>query len=386
MQCLECRGRSFCGKSCPMLPSFKLRLEVKDELFGSSPPSVFVGRYGYPKVRICPALPPFNGDTEIFDTPELWGNLPVERILKFRYSMIMGQLNIDVRKRAEVQELSLYNRPVEVEISFAKPPKPKTRFDEVLPPFGPSAPAKEVRICSTPSPPKAVEKVYDDSDMRAVEGMKYLYEKGIAVSHIQKLLSAGNLGVRRKLVPTRWAITAVDDSLSKHIIQEVKLFETIDKYRVFFLKEERNLFMALLCPSAWSYEWGEAWFPNTTWNSTGKVGVLTDWEGYFGRKSYAKLGGCYYASRLATAEYLRKIGRQAKAIVWREIYPGFKTAVGVWFVRERLRKLYASEYREFDTLDEALRYMASFSSFGMERWLRESNLVKARQRRLWEFA
>ena len=108
-------------------------------------------------------------------------------------------------------------------------------------------------------------------------------------------------------------------------------------------------------------------------------------RGLFRKEKLCRLGGCYYASRLATAEYLRRIRGQAKVIVWREIYPGFKAAVGVWFVREKLRKLYASEYRDFDTLDDALRYIASFSSIGIERWLKESNLVKAKQRKLWEF-
>lgn len=269
---------------------------------------------------------------------------------------------------------------------FERPPKPKASFDETLPPFGPSAPAREVRICSTPSPPRAVERVYYDNEITAVEAMHYLYEKGIAVSHIQKLLSAGTLGIDRKLVPTRWAITAVDDTLSKEIIEEVKHYETIDRYRVFALKESKNLFTAILIPSPWSYEWGEAWFPNTTWNRTRKVGVLTDSEGFFGRKSYARLGGCYYAARLATVEYLRRIRRQATAVVWREIYPGFKVPIGVWFVREMLRKMYSGGYEEFDTLDEALQRIASLSALGVERWIKASKVIRqARQRVLWEF-
>lgn len=370
-----------------MLPALKPAVEVGKEVFGSSPPSLFVGRYGYPKVRICPALPPVAGDTAIYDKPEMWKNLEVEKILEFRYSMLLGQFRVDVNKGIEeIQELSLYDKPVDIEVDFAKPPKPRAIFDGILPPFGPAAPANEVRICSTPKPPRAVEKVYYESDLKAVEAMMYLYEKGIAVSHIQKLLSAGNLGVRRKIVPTRWAITAVDDVVSKHLVENIKQHDTIDKHRVFILKEKKNLFLAILCPSPWSFEWGEAWFPDTTWNRTRKVGVLADSEGFFGRKTYARLGGCYYAARLATAEYLCGIKRQATAIVWREIYSGFKVPIGVWFVREMLRKMYADNFVEFDTLDEALNYARNYSELGIERWMRASEILKAgRQRRLWEF-
>jgi hypothetical protein len=75
------------------------------------------------------------------------------------------------------------------------------------------------------------------------------------------------------------------------------------------------------------------------------------------------------------------------AIVWREIYPGFKIPIGVWFVREMLRKMYGGDYTEFDTLEEALKYIGEHSSLGVERWVKTSNLVKAagRQRTLWEF-
>jgi len=376
-------------RACPLLPVYRPQIKVDKDVFGSSPPSIFVGRYGYPKVRICPALPPFLGDTRIYDMPEMWSEMSIDKILEYRYSMILAQFKADVRSCREletIQEICLYDKPVDIEVNLAKPPAAKTHFDDIHPPFGASAPAKDVKIYSTPPPPKAVEKVYHDTDMKATEAISYLYERGIPVSHIQKLLSAGTLGVKRKLVPTRWAITAIDDSLSKKIIEEVKQYETIDEYRVFILKETRNLFMAILCPSPWSYEWGEAWYPDTTWNRTRKVGVLTDSEGYFGRTTYAKLGGCYYSSRLATSEYLRRIRRQATAIVWREIYPGFKVAIGVWFVREMLRKMYSRSYWEFDTLEDALRFLNKHSSLGVDEWIKASNLIKAkRQRILWEF-
>lgn len=392
--CILCRGRMLCNLPyCPMLSGYRLKVDFSlEEIFGSSPPSLFVGRANYPKVRVCPAVPPLVGDTTHYDKPELWADMSIERILDFRYSLIYGQFVADVRnpssREAEkIQEISLYEKPVEIEVLFEKPPSPKVFFDDSTPPMGPSAPAKDVRICSTPRAPKVVEEVYESTDLGAFEAMKLLYEKGIAISHIQKLLSAGALGIRRKLVPTRWAITAVDDTISKQLIEELKNFEPLDHYRVFLLEEKQNLFMVILTPNSWCFEWGEAWFPQTTWNYGSEVCVETDWEDLRGRKSYASLGGCYYASRLATAEYLCRIKRQAGAILWREIYPGFKIPIGVWFVREMLRKCFKQSYEDFNTLEEALEHLKGFSRVGIEEWVKKSKLIDhlRRQKTLWSY-
>ncbi|MCX8172213.1 MAG: Nre family DNA repair protein [Archaeoglobaceae archaeon] len=392
--CVLCRGRMLCSLPyCPILSDYRIKVEIHSkEIFGSSPPSIFVGRVNYPKVRICPAVPPLVGDTTLYDKPELWAEIPIEKILEFRYSLIHGQFIGDVRKPNSrianiLQEISLYERPVELEVILEKPPAPRVVFDESTPPMGPSAPAKEVRICSTPKAPKIVEEVYYSQDLGANQAIKLLYDEGIAVSHIQKLLSAGVIGKKRKLVPTRWAITAVDDTISKQLIENIKSFEILDTYRVFVLQEKKNLFMVILTPHPWCFEWGEAWFPQTTWNYGKEVVIETDWEDSRGRKMYASLGGCYYASRLATAEYLIRIGKQAGAILWREIYPGFKTAIGVWFVREMLRKCFNQKPAEFNTLEDALNYLSDFSKVGVESWIKNSKLIENLkvQKVLWNF-
>ncbi|MDK2795348.1 MAG: repair protein NreA [Archaeoglobaceae archaeon] len=392
--CVLCRGRMLCNLPyCPMLSGYRIKVDLRSPtLFGSSPPSLFVGRENYPKVRVCPALPPVVGDTTLYDKPELWGNMEIERILEFRYSLIHGQFISDVRnpfsREAEIiQEISLYEKPVDLEVVFEKPPPPKILLNDTTPPMGPSAPAKDVKICSAPKAPNIVEEVYESTDLGAFEAMMLLYEKGIAVSHIQKLLSAGAIGIKRKLVPTRWAITAVDDTISKQLIDKIKNFEPLDHYRVFVLREKNNLFMVILTPNTWCFEWGEAWFPQTTWNYGNEVCIETDWEDLRGRRTYASLGGCYYASRLATAEYLSGIERQAGAILWREIYPGFKIPIGVWFVREMLRKCFKQDFVELNTLEEALEYLSSFSRIGISEWERNSKLLDylRRQKTLWTF-
>ena len=42
-----------------------------NEIYGSSPPDIFVGRFGYPNVNIGPLVPPELGDTSIMGSPEI---------------------------------------------------------------------------------------------------------------------------------------------------------------------------------------------------------------------------------------------------------------------------------------------------------------------------
>ncbi|MDE1816960.1 MAG: hypothetical protein KGI11_10430, partial [Thaumarchaeota archaeon] len=53
---------------------------------GSSPPSVFVGSYGYPKVLVGPMVPPVHGNTLVMDLPESWLGKSLEDIVNYRLS------------------------------------------------------------------------------------------------------------------------------------------------------------------------------------------------------------------------------------------------------------------------------------------------------------
>ncbi|MEM2935509.1 MAG: hypothetical protein QXF32_04010, partial [Candidatus Thermoplasmatota archaeon] len=110
-----------------------------------------------------------------------------------------------------------------------------------------------------------MEKVYYD-EMKAKEAVIWLYNEGIYVSAIQRALSAGLLGLEKRLVPTRWGITAVDDMIGREILEEVKRQRWIDEYRVYFTKSLDNLWVVFMYPSSWQYELIEAWYPNTSWN------------------------------------------------------------------------------------------------------------------------
>lgn len=391
--CLSCRGaKMLCGLTfCPIsvnrIVAPKMKNVQGNSLSGSSPPSVFVGRYGYPKIRIYPSTPPEHGDTGIYESTREWMNMPMEDFLSMRLSLVRGGMDIRVGDAAspdrllqEIQLMALSQKPVEVDMVFEKNLSASdVVLDDHLPPMGPSAPIRRIQV-DTASPGKDVEKVYGDTDLKAGEAMRYLYSSGIDVSRISKILSIGAVGEgkARRVVPTRWSITAVDKNISDTLVERVKDYQQIDKFMAFVRPTPGNLFMGILTPSNWIYEWGESWFPGSTWNQWGKEAfVEIDDEGYYGRKDYPGIGGCYYSARLAVAEKFVGMRRSGGAITWREIYPSFNLPVGVWYVRENMRLMFSGKPEIFDTLDEAVNYLSGFMEVDPSRWLSGSKVYPA---------
>ncbi|MGQ9722126.1 MAG: Nre family DNA repair protein [Candidatus Jordarchaeum sp.] len=401
--CLLCRGtRMLCGKKrCPLLERFYSYVKVSKsfdgtQLVGDSPPSAFVGRRGYPYVYAGPMVPPERGDTGIYDIPELWYGKDVEEIIGFRYKLVRGMFITDVREAnsdnkllRDTRELALAGDPVDSEVILKKKPKHRLLLSSEVQPMGPSAPLENINI-GTLKVPKIVDKVYFDTDLKALDGMLMLYEDNLPVTRIQRILSVGAMGVKnnRKLVPTRWSITAVDSSISKFLRENVKDFPLINDYLVYETDYLDNRFVVLMIPRPWSYELIEAWFPGTLWNPDQEhVGMGSDWEPYWGRTTYASIGGCYYAARLAVTEHLLKERRQAAAVIFRETLPGNLMPLGVWLVRECVRDALRKEPMKFETLESALQHIKTRLRINMKHWLQVSGALSEirKQRLLTEF-
>jgi len=390
--CVACKGGKFlCGKTrCPLLVRANFYLKTMPlikglDVDGASPPSVFVGRIGYPYVYAGPMVPPVHEDTSSYDLPELWFGKSIDEIVGFRSMLVRGTHRVHVRRFEEggrimeqTRELALSVNPVDVELALMKPPRRSLVWDDEVQPFGPSAPLRDVRI-GTMRLDHQIEKAYYDTDLKATDAVRSLYERGTLVTKIQRAFSVGTFGLKqnRRLVPTRWSITAVDSILSKDLMEEIKLFPETGEYRVYESRYLDNIFEVLMLPQAWSYEAMEAWYPGTIWNPRGGSVVLySDWEGYEGRTTYADIGGCYYAARLAVCELLAKERRQATVIVLREAHPGYIMPVGVWQVRENVRNAMRQTPLKFSTLDEALARIASQFQIPLQRWIGSSKLLQ----------
>jgi len=390
--CVICKGsRLLCGKTrCSILVKVNYFLKSvplmqSEDIAGASPPSVFVGRIGYPYVYAGPLVPPVQEDTSLYDLPEFWFGKTIDDIVSFRSMLIRGKHLVHVRKFEEAgkiiektRELALAVNSVDVELMLKKKPRSFLFLDDDVQPFGPSAPIRDLLVGNARWDHQ-IEKAYSDTDLKAANAVLEIYGKGVLVSKIQRAFSVGAFGVKanRRLVPTRWSITAVDSIISKELMEKVRTFPEINEYRVYESRYLDNIFEVLMIPSAWSYEAIEAWHPGTVWNPHGRETFLfSDWEGYDGRTTYAEIGGCYYSARLAVCEQLVKERRQATTIVLREAHPGYIMPVGVWQVRENVRNAMRQKPSTFNSLDESLKWIASRFQIPLQRWIMKSELLK----------
>ncbi|MGE5555480.1 MAG: Nre family DNA repair protein [Methanocella sp.] len=401
--CVLCKGsRMLCGKTrCPIMVKVNYFLKSAplmetENIDGVSPPSVFIGRIGYPYVYVGPLVPPVHEDTAIYDLPEQWFGKSMDEIVGFRSLLIRGKHQVNVTKvhdqgriLDQTRELALADTSIETELNLTKKPRGSITLSDDVQPFGPSAPIRDLRVGNARYNQK-IEKAYYDTDLRATPAIIELYKQGVNVTKIQKAFSVGAFGIEknRRLVPTRWSITAVDDTISKSLAAQVKTFPEINEYRVYESIYLDNVFEILLLPQQWSYESMEAWYPGTVWNPNGSsVAIYSDWEGNNGRSTYASIGGCYYSARLAVCEQLLKERRQATAIILREARPGYIMPIGVWQVRENVRNAMRQKPSRFNTLAQALQFLSGKFEIPIQRWIAQSALLQKAlfQRRISDF-
>jgi len=367
-----------------------------EDIDGMSPPSVFIGRIGYPNVYAGPLVPPIHEDTTIYDLPERWFGKSMDEIVGFRSMLVRGKHRVNVQKLMDggkildqTRELALAASSVDIELNLTKKPRGSIYLDDDVQPFGPSAPIRDLHVSNAKYDDK-IEKAYYDTDLKATQAVVDLYKRGVMVTKIQKAFSVGAFGIekKRRLVPTRWSITAVDDIVSKNLRDQVKTFPEINEYRVYESVYMDNVFEILMIPQQWSYESMEAWYPGTVWNPAGaNIAIFSDWEGNNGRTTYAKIGGCYYSARLAVCEELLRELRQATVVLLREARPGYIMPIGVWQVRENVRNAMKQTPFKFNTLAQSLQFIGSRFEIQLQRWIGQSELLKRAlfQRKITDF-
>ena len=401
--CVPCRTtKLLCGKErCPLLVRLHAHqrthtLLTGTELAGASPPSVFVGRYGYPKVSIGPMLPPFGGDTSLLDTPERWVGRKIDDIVDFRSQLVRTRFQVKEldpekgnRMVQRTQELAMAATPPHVDATLHRPPQGQMRYGATVQPMGPSAPLKAFDR-DTVKVDRHIEKAHSDTDLLARDALSELHAKGVHTSAMSRAFSVGAFGVgkRRKLVPTRWSITAVDSTLGLKLLERTRELPLLGDYQLHEFTGLDNRWSVLLLPTEWCYELIEAWYPNTLWNPhRSGISIFHSFELNRGRKGYAEIGGCYYAARLAVNEHLHRLGRQAGVVIFREAHPGYILPVGVWNVREHVREALRQPPRRYGTLEEAMARVGFTMDIPMKRWITNSGVLKDRmfQKRLDDF-
>jgi len=353
-------------------------VQVGEKLDGTSPPSVFIGKSGYPKVYVGPMLTPDPGDTSILDMPEAWipEHKTQEQIIRYRLDLVRGKHRVGIKDLdnqlvQKLQEISLAKSSVESEAQFRYQPKGFT-FNEEHTPFGPSAPIEKFSIGNVRWE-HHLEKAHYDTDLKSAEAVVNLYNDGVLFSQIQKAFSTGTMGIgkNRRLVPTRWSITAVDSTLANHLYDDVIYNEILDRYLVYEFSSLNNYYLVILTPTPWQYEWIEAFIGVMGENTV----IFGDSELFKPKKEYSSVGGCYYSCKFAVLEALSRMKKQAGAIVLREAYENY-VPLGVFNVRENVRNALLQTPTEFDSLKSTLGYVSTKLKLPLSRFMDESRVMR----------
>lgn len=370
-------------------------VQIKKHFSGSSPPEIFVGRYNYPYVNAGILSPTFFENTEELSMPEIWHeqNFKIQDILIRRSKLIYGRFKTEIKKTNKfgqlMQEIAMAYKPVSTEFFLKKPPKQNleiNRFSSIIINL---APLENVRLEENPKIKPNVEYLVSDTDVMAVNAINELYKDKIPISSINKILSAGLLGLKskRKLVPTRWSITATDDIISKELLKKIRYYNEINEILLFNEEYLGNHYEILLLPGNFSFEVIEAEIKNNFGNLS-NVKFWQDYEYFYGRKDYAnEVVGAYYANRLALCEYLEKIKRQATAIFFREIKPEYYLPLGVGILREACRGAFSRVPEKFNNLNEVFKKIQERLNLNVNLFKEKSVILKeyGRQKKLVEW-
>jgi len=370
MQCLKCKGRNLCGRSyCPHILRNNTVSRVREKLsesFSGSSPAPFVGWHGYPEVNVGILSPPEpTTDAWMYDAPRYWAkeDYQIPKLVDFRSSLINSRFKSNVRKQSRLlelgQEVGMASKPVDVEIDLKAKPEFHLSTSDQLAPMGPRGLLQKAKITSNPKVHTKVDRVVSDNHLKATEALNYLYKNKFDENFLTRIFSIGNLGLKknRKLVPTRWSITAVDDTISKKLREKVTDHKMINDHMAYFGNYLGNYYLVLMLPEVWSYELFETYMPKASWNPNARIAFMTDFESFNGRSNYAdNCQGGYYSVRLAVLEKLKQMKKQATCLVIRVITGDYSAPMGVWVTREAARKSLTNEPIKFSSMELMIKY------------------------------
>lgn len=365
--------------------TFFIGKPVKIQNFsGSTPPEIFIGKWNYPNVYTGILAPQEVGDTKIMSSPEEWhkNKLPISQIIGYRNQLIYGRTQSNIKKLetkflSVMKEVAMTHKSIATEFHLRKPVTANKEQDDRSPLIPKAAEIDRAELQeNAPVIPK-VDYLVNDIEVKSATAIQELHKANTQTSTIIKILSAGLLGLKknRKLVPTRWSITAVDDTISKNKIEKIKMFPEISEYLVFYAEYLGNHYEFLLIPETFSFEVIEISLKNPHFPS-----VWQDYETGFARKKYAdSVTGGYYAVRIALAEYLESIKRQATCLVFREVRPQYYAPCGVGILREIGREAFSKRPESFNTLQEALNSIQSRIKQPISNYTEKSVILKMKK-------
>ena len=197
---------------------------------------------------------------------------------------------------------------------------------------------------------------FSKKDTKSREAIISLYKKGISEHQIINLLSLGNFGINfnKKLVPTKWAISAYDQTIEKHLYKDIINYKELSKFEVYTYKDKGNEFVLILHPSYFLGEVIESFVNN------GKYIIEHDYisQNNTIKNQTPQTAGGFWATKIGIHEHLTKRKRQA-AYTSIRIIDGYEVPLGVVFVRECVRESFSNLiFRSCDE-DEVNKFLKS---------------------------
>lgn len=187
------------------------------------------------------------------------------------------------------------------------------------------------------------------NDIKAREAIISLYEKGVSEHQIINLLALGSFGIEinRKLVPTKWAISAYDQTIDNYLHKKIQKYSLINQYEIYQDRDKGNDFIIILLPDTFSAEIVETWdisgFDQSEatgkWKTDKKMIIEQDYVGNNNKLGYTEpnCSGGYWATKSPINRFLDQRKKQASYISIRFI-DNYEIPLGVVFVRECARK------------------------------------------------
>ena len=364
---IKTKGRTFDPIQLKVAYQKQYNETAKQDYSGQAP-NIFVGRFGYPHINVGIL------NTEHYtqhDEPLQWSknNTQIPEIIGLRTQLVNSYFKTSIHSFDDkmiqmAQEISQSVKPVDVEINLEQKPQFKLSLNQEAAPHGPNTKLKKAELTENPTIPHAIDKAVSDTDLKAAAGVEQLWNKGYDEHTLTKLLTVGNLGLKknRKLVPTRWGITAVHSTLGNILVKDIKEFEHYE-YAAYFGGYLGNYYLLLFFPEPWQYELFETIIVES-------MPFSTNYEPYTGRKEYAhETAGGFYTVRMGCLEKLNELKKQASILALRFINPReYVAPLGVWVTLEATRKSLATQPLIFSSKELMLQYAKLFvnKKFGLD--------------------
>ncbi len=325
---------------------------LSSEFFGSTPPSALVSCVSYPKLSLGILV----SEEEVPDNPLMWNEreYSIEDLLELRLSLVNARAIVSSSFPRtgngfyeKILESEMSTKSVDLEVRFKKIQR-SPFISRFLPFYGLKGWIRGVRIADNPKIPRIVEKILDDG-LKTEKAVQILYKKGFSDYYISRLFSLGVFGepLNKKLVPSKWSITATHKILISKIEQEIAEYDTFNSCFLFEKKFYGNHFYVIVFPGSLSFELLEAILPGSAYNLCYNFTL-------FGKDD---VSGGYYAAKLSFYEFLSRVRRSGSCIVIRVVTKEYKVPLGVWVVREGVKRAFDNVIGKYNSLSEVFEIL-----------------------------